>query len=301
MLRIYITGARGYIGSYLSNYLKKENITVTTNNCDICDYTALITELCQAKPDVVIHLAACSTVTKCQNNYDLALQTNVVGTKNLLRAMQQVNCTNIIYASTCAVYGNKNYTVREYDNLCPLSHYGYTKLLGEHVITANRSINSVIFRMTNVCGYNKYLTEERFLLFDTLLKKSRNNNPFYIYGTNYPTIDGTCSRDYITLTDVCAAYYLAALKLYFKLLTKQHIFNLCAAQNYTVKEILDRWCDRLRSISHTELVIKQEKRRNGDVTTIALNNDKICQVLRWKANKSLYNIINSYIKRLKMI
>lgn len=298
MLRVYITGSRGYIGSYLTKYLEKQDVDVVHNECDIRDYNLLLKELLLLKPHVVIHLAACSTVEKCQKDYQLALQVNVVGTKNLLRAMHESKCDKIIYASTCAVYGNKSYKVSENDSLLPLSHYGYTKLLGEHVISNDNNINSVIFRMTNVCGFNKYLKSERFLLFDILLKKTIKDETFCIYGNNYPTTDGTCSRDYISLDDVCYAYYLALMKLHFKILKKQHIFNLCSNRNYSVKEVLYNWQEHLQKNNRKALVVVNSEARTGDVTSISLNNYKIRDCLYWHVNKKLDDIVESYIKEL---
>lgn len=302
MLTVYLTGSRGYIGSYLLKYLEKQNITVIENHCDIRNYELLLNELQIAKADVVIHLAACATVEKCQKDYQLALSTNITGTKNLVKAMRIVNCNKIIYASTCAVYGNKNYKVCENDNLLPLSHYGYTKLLGEHVID-NENLNSVIFRMTNVCGFNQYLTSKRFLLFDTLLEKTKNNEQFYIFGNNYPTLDGTCSRDYISLNDTCRAYYLAIMKLQYNVLKGKHVFNLSSNRNYTVKQITYAWQEQLQNLNkesgkQLSLNVLKTYARKGDVTNISLNNYKVSNTLYWRAEKSLDDIVSTYINEL---
>lgn len=274
-MRILITGDQGYIGSAIKSYLETNEIIGydLVNNQDILDYELLNSTM--KNIDLVIHLAACSTVSTCTNQPELAYQINELGTQNILQAMKANNCNKIIYASTSSVYGQGT-DLTEESPINAESVYGASKYAGEKLIT-NSGLNYTIFRMFNVVGQ---VNSQKFgfdRLFGALISGHVN-----IYGIDYPTKDGTCERDYISLADVCRAYKLAVNSNLSKV-----ILNLSVGYPKSVLEVISEYS------KFNQLTVACINRRIGDPAIVYGNNSKIRELLMWKPLDGLEEIVKS--------
>lgn len=285
-MRVYLTGAKGYLGSYLIYYLKLRNIHVFTNNCNLTDYNALLLEMKRVKPHVVIHLAG---KHNC-NNKRIALRDNSLILKNVVQIMKLSHCDKIIYASTQEVYGNSIIPSEETDTLFPSSTYAITKLLGEHIIVA-QNINSIIFRMCNIASYNIYGTNN-YNIFKHMLNLSLSKQ----IKTNQICNQVNYTTSYLSLDDTCAAYYMAACKMYNCLLSGHHVFNLCADRVYTIKKVVWYFNHTIKNKSKNNIAYKTiTYMYNNDLINSNMCNTKVKKQLGWKAHYDLTDIIISYL------
>lgn len=148
-MKILITGDQGYIGSSLKSFLDHQIIGYDlVNNQDIMDYECLCAHM--KGVDLVIHLAACSTIGACNQDPKLAFELNERGTENVLNAMKANQCPRIIYAGTSSVYGDGE-NITEGDPIDCQNIYAASKYAGELKIVES-GLNYVIFRMFNIIG-----------------------------------------------------------------------------------------------------------------------------------------------------
>ena len=303
-IRIFITGGSGYIGSVLIPTLT-DNISCVIKNYDLkeyydlTDFSQLLSEMAMFKPDLVIHLAAISTVNGC-STLEKTMAVNLTGTKNVLKAMSIIECKHIIYASSCAVYGNLgipgNFPVYENDPIHPISPYGCSKLAGEHIIFNHYHIrnnlgNYIIFRMFNVVGTSKYQSSLNFgedRIFSKLF-----NGEIIIYGKDYPTEDGTCVRDYVSITDICQAY-LNAVKVIMTLKIRECI-NLSSCKPISVLGLIKTWNNMMKSYNYEKVKIIIGNRRLNDPVYIVGFNNKAQIYLNWRPQQSMKEIMINMI------
>ena len=315
MVNILVTGHRGYIGSALTRYLQYHPVVTKVIGYDIVDgddimnLEKLTMVMIRERITVVIHLAASSSVTACNENVKSAIAINGVGTRNVLAAMKRSGCTNIIYASTSSVYGNQpDLPYIESDTPLPCSAYGCTKLLGEFVIHnyfeyQQQPGNYLIYRMFNVvgtCGYSD-IDNTTHAGYDRLFGALQSGK-LTIYGDNYNTSDGTCERDYISLKDVCAAYLQGITKLVNNN-NLRAVVNICTGIPITVKQIITSWNNRHDKISaaKTEYELYNQlpyitytigERRLGDPAIVYGSNNEAKQLLNWHPIRKIDDIIN---------
>jgi UDP-glucose 4-epimerase len=272
-MKILITGDQGYIGSALKEYLDHELTGYDLiNNQDILDYNNLNNSMKDI--DLVIHLAACSTISTCNNDPDLAYKINELGTENVLNAMKANHCSKIIYASTSSVYGAGANLTEESEINCQ-SVYGASKYAGELKVI-NSGVNYIIFRMFNVVGQVNSQLFGFDRLFGALISGHVN-----IYGIDYDTRDGTCERDYISLNDVCLAYKLVIDNI------DNQIYNLCSNIPRSVLEIIDEFK------KYHFLAVDFTDRRLGDPDIVYGNNSKLKSLLNWDVTDDLEAIVKS--------
>ena len=173
-MKIIVTGGRGYIGTKLVERLG-------CNSFDLVDGQDFRKELdCYelSKYDLVIHLGAISDVQLCQGDKNLAFETNVIGTVNVLKYAKK-----IIFTSSAAVYGDNDSKVNISSEINPISYYGHTKVLGEKLI-GESNIDSTVFRIFNIYGYDGKSVMDIF----------ERNNTLKVYGDSV--------RDFIHLDKV---------------------------------------------------------------------------------------------------
>jgi len=309
---ILITGVSGYIGSCLSLYLKKKyEITnldkknskyISINICDLLNFKKLNDILKKKKPKLIIHLAAQSLVDETINK-EKYYQNNVMATKNLIMAMKNNNLTNLIFSSTAAVYKYSGKILNEKSLIEPKSNYAKTKLQCEKIIQ-NSKINSIILRFFNVCSSlkinNKIIGEfhnPETHLIPTIVYKNLLKKNFYIYGKNYNTIDGTCIRDYVHISDICDAIDRSVTYL-FKNDKKFQIINIGSSSRNTNMEILKK----IEKITKIKSFYNIVDRRKGDVDLLVCSNSKAKKILNWEPQKSnINNIIKGEIRWAKFL
>ena len=309
-MRILILGHRGYIGSHLYKHLNqasKERSSEPSKDgsrkryqvfgFDLLDQQDLrnpdqvMSAFQLIQPTCVIHLAAFISVPGSEKDPITYYQNNVATLPTILTAMQAVNCRNIIFASTAAVYQTSNETLTEESTLNPVSIYGKTKLMAEQILLdccSRTSINAIIFRFFNVAGMDPELSFvlNHMHLIPSLVIQQLKQAPIRIYGSDYETADGTCVRDYISIFDLCQAIELGIQKLvksqqYFE------IFNLGTHTGQSVRQIIDEFCEVIAQ----KLPIEIHDRRPGDATTTVANATKAHQILNWQPQHTIRHMI----------
>ena len=228
-MKVLVTGGLGYIGSHTSKYLSQDNHEVVTfdnlvrGNSWAEKYGPnFLGDLrsvedirqCFAKfgPfDAVIHFAALAYVGESVESPKLYFENNIIGTMNLLEVMSEEKCNNLVFSSSCAVYGTPDsLPVAETAPLVPTSPYGLSKLMCENHIqyhTLTNDCSAICLRYFNVVGSDpdmevgeNHAPEPHILpnFFDAAI----NGTEFILFGTDYPTKDGTNVRDYIDVNDL---------------------------------------------------------------------------------------------------
>lgn len=317
MNNILVTGGAGYIGSHLVElFIKyKFNVVIIDNlitghkalvhkkaifyNLDIRKEVELKKIIAKHKIDSVIHLAAYLNVSESQKNKRKYYLNNIIGTKKLVNVCKNTNIKNIIFSSSCSVYGNVNGAVNEKKKLNPSSYYAYTKYMGEELIkkfSKKYRYNYAILRYFNVAGAStsgkigEIETSNGHLIKNLAIQSIKKNPIIKIFGSNYKTKDGTCVRDYIHVSDL-ADIHLKCLS-YLNNSKKSIILNCGYGKGYSVKEIVDKF----KKIKKN-LIIKYSQKRSGDVAQVYSDVKKFNSVLRWKPkHKNILKIIKSAIK-----
>ncbi len=256
-MRVLVTGSHGYIGSVLSKMLKERGYgpiigcdnDLTKDNDEWLftrrlrssfddDFT--VDQILQYKIDVIVHLAATSTVGPDARDPWLYYFNNTARTTTFLYKLKQVGWKgHIIFASTAAVYGNYDRPVMEIDTLSPPSVYGHSKMLCERMLNhaSRHDIKTTTFRFFNVAGaYNGFGEEaEDTHLISKICNAALTNSPVSVYGDLYPTRDGTCIRDYVHVADICdAIIYSAENEVY-------GTYNLGTQRGISVKEMIEQF------------------------------------------------------------
>ncbi|MEB3308985.1 MAG: UDP-glucose 4-epimerase GalE [Snowella sp.] len=313
---ILVTGGAGYIGShtvlelqrrgyhviildnlvYGHRYIVEEVLKVPLIIGDIGD-RRLLDELFQAyKIDAVIHFAAYAYVGESVKKPARYYRNNVEGTLTLLEAMLAHGVTKIVFSSTCATYGIPTILPIPENHLQqPINPYGHSKLMVERILQdfdAAYGIKFVIFRYFNAAGAdpNGLIGEdhnpETHLIPLTLLAAIGKHSHISIFGTDYPTLDGTCIRDYIHVSDLAVAHCLGLEYLVNQ--GKSEIFNLGNENGYSVKEVIQACQDVTQRI----IPVVEQPRRIGDPPLLIGSNKKAQQTLGWSPMYSLTDMVN---------
>lgn len=234
-MNILVTGGAGYIGSHTSKLLKKAGHTpIVFDNLtngwaewvkfgpfvfgDIRNEEALYQALKGFQVDAVIHFAANAYVEESTRLPEMYFDNNVGGTVALLKAMKRAGTRRLVFSSSCATYGNaKTPTIREDHPQEPTNPYGLSKLMCEQVIKTVAPVVGIRFaalRYFNVIGndpegeiYERHEPETHVL--PNLMKAAQTGAPFFLFGTDHPTADGTAVRDYVYVMDLGAAHIKA--------------------------------------------------------------------------------------------
>lgn len=321
-MKILVTGGAGYIGSHTVAQLCTDGYDVVvldnlSTSCeesivrlrkitgkeiplyktDIRDKDNVRKILKDEKIGAIIHFAAFSLVGESMTAPLKYYENNLYGTKQLLEAMVEENVDKIVFSSTAATYGEpKNIPILETDETNPTNTYGETKLSMEKMFkwTANaHGLRYVSLRYFNACGAHESgligeaHNPETHLIPIILQAAAGVRESITVYGTDYPTRDGTCIRDYIHVYDLAKAH-VAALK-YLISGGKSDIFNLGTEIGSTVKEIIESSI----KITGKDIKVVYGERRAGDPAILTASNKKAREVLGWKPEKNLEDIIKT--------
>jgi len=307
--KLLITGSSGYIGSCLNVYLKKKyqvylldfakpkkfNKVKSKNffQCDLKNSKKLDKVIEKISPDLIIHLAAKSTVNEKikKENYT---SNNLIATKNLIDSMNKFNIKKIIFSSTAAVYDKSKKSINEKFNLKPISNYGNSKLSAEKIIKNNNKINYVILRFFNVSGCIKkpmigeFHNPETHLIPVSVFRGIKDKN-INIFGDDYKTKDGTCIRDYVHIKDICSA--IEKSKNYLER-NKSTILNIGGGKGISNKNVVS--C--LKEILNKDIKINYLKKRKGDQPILVCGINKAKKTINWQPkNSKISNILKDEI------
>ena len=327
-MKIVVTGGLGFIGSHTVVELQNENFEVIVidnlsnssievldgiekitgkkplfEQIDLRDKTA-VKDFFKKYPDVsgVIHFAASKAVGESVQNPLLYYENNISSLVYILQELQEKPEANFIFSSSCTVYGQAEVMpIAESTPVQPaMSPYGNTKQIGEEIITDVTKIsnlNAILLRYFNPIGAHP--SNE---IGELPLGVPQNLVPFItqtgvglrkelsVYGNDYPTVDGTCIRDYIHVVDLAKAHVIAMQRLVNKKNSeKLEIFNLGTGTGSSVLEVIHAF----EKASGQKLPYKIVDRREGDITEAYANTDKANTVLGWKTELTLEDAIAS--------
>jgi len=310
MSKVLVTGGAGYIGAHVAAELLQCGYGIRiyddfSNGLhkrvdgkfrdivegDMLDRVKLLAALDGI--DAVIHLAAKKSVEESVKDPLKYYENNVGGTLNLLGAMAAKGVKQLVYSSSAAVYSpNDKEAVVEDDPTAPLSPYGASKLLAEQLISSVGSaeqISNISLRYFNVVGSNiaEFGDNSKDNLVPKVFLALKNGKRPQIYGSDYPTPDGTCIRDYIHVQDLALAH-LAALKKVESGYISQ-VYNVGSGKGYSVKEMMDQIAKSIGRDINPEL----SPARAGDSPKLIASIDKMKEQLGWSPKASLEEMIDS--------
>ncbi len=255
------------------------------------------------KIEGVLHFAALCLVSESMSEPEKYFHNNTYGSLNLLKVMQSQNVKNIIFSSTCAVYGESQYLpLDEKHPTNPSNPYGESKLLTERILKWFGEIygfNYTILRYFNICGSNKDgligdSKKPSQLLLQNAVRGAMNIEKFYLTCPQVDTPDGTPIRDYIDVEDLVNAHLLAYKNLEALKDTEsfREIINLGNGKGWSVKEIVTE----VEKIFNIKINATQGETRKGEYAHVYANNTKAKEMLKWTPQKSLKDSVESLQK-----
>ncbi len=302
-MRVLVTGGAGYIGSHaVRSLLNQGHYVVVLDNLSTGHRTAVdsraifveghtgnkrhVTGILQAFGiEAVMHFAANIEVAESVKNPGKYYSNNLSATIDLLQAMHEENVRKIVFSSTAAVYGIPEKTpIEETQTARPINPYGRSKWMSEMVIQdfcESHQFGYAALRYFNVAGAwpDGHLGEdhqpESHLIPRILISARDQKEPISIFGTDYPTPDGTCIRDYIHVVDLVQAHILALENME---LGQGQIFNLGSDCGFSVRQVIAT-CEK---VTGRRIQVQEEMRRPGDPAQLIASSSKIQQVLGWQ-------------------
>lgn len=297
-MNVFVTGGAGYIGSVCVEELLDagHKVTVFDNLSeghrsavddrarlvvgDFNDRQVIADAIAGAKPDAVIHFAAHALVGESMTNPSKYFRNNVGGGINLLDACVVNGVKKFVFSSTCATYGlPERMPMDETLSQRPVNPYGESKLMFERVLSWYRDLHGiefVAFRYFNAAGasvkFGEHHRIETHLIPNVLKVALGQKEQVDIFGTDYPTPDGTCVRDYIHIADLAQAHILALAP------GKTGFFNLGNGEGFSVREVI-RAC---QEISGRPIKAVEKDRRAGDPPRLVAAAQKAVNELGWK-------------------
>lgn len=248
--------------------------------------------------DAVIHFAANSQVGESMINPLKYYDNNLCGTKTLLESLVTHGINKIVFSSTAATYGEpESIPILETDRTEPTNTYGETKLSMEKMfkwVGKAHDLRFVSLRYFNACGAHvsgnigEAHNPETHLIPLILQVPNGKRDHISIFGTDYPTKDGTCVRDYIHVTDLAQAHILAVKYLMDG--NDSNVFNLGNGVGFTVREVIEA----AEKVTGQTIKVVEEGRRAGDPAQLIASSQKARDVLGWKPeHDSLEEIITT--------
>jgi UDP-glucose 4-epimerase len=301
-VKVLVTGGAGYIGSVVASQLVDAGYEAVVlddfskgHRGAVPEGTRLLQgnlmdagfahEALSEGFDGVLHFAALSLVGESVEQPEIYYRNNVCGTLNLLEAMREAGTERLIFSSTAAVYGEpEEVPIRETAPALPTNPYGSSKLAVDRLIGAvcgARGLAATSLRYFNVAGASSRFGEDHHPethLIPLVLKAAAEGSSVKIFGTDYPTRDGTAVRDYIHVEDLGRAHLLA-LKAAEP--GEHGVYNLGNGAGFSVREVVDA----ARRVTGRSIDAVEASRRAGDPPTLVASSEKIQADLGWKPEK----------------
>ena len=305
-MKILVTGGAGYIGGTVAGLLaQKGHQAVVFDNLshgkrellpagvefvegELSDRGAIENLFIAAKDagnpfTGVLHFAALIEAGESMVQPEIFFRNNTASTLSLLEAILAHGPKRVVFSSTAAVYGEPEVTpIREDARLQPTNAYGESKLLVEHMLRWFNQIHGLRYaslRYFNVAGaiegYGEAHEPESHLIPLVLDVALGRRSSIKIFGTDYPTKDGTCIRDYIHVRDLADAHLLALAALEVR---DRVIYNIGNGQGFTVREVIDS----VRRVTGRPIPVEECPRRAGDPAVLVASSEKIKQELGWQ-------------------
>ena len=311
-MNILVTGGAGYIGSATAAALVKGGHSVTVYDslvtghraavpdgatfveADLADSHALVKTLTDQSFEAVMHFAAFIEAGESMKDPGRFFQNNFSNSLTLMENAVRAGVKRFVLSSTAAVYQSSNDPLTEESPLGPTNVYGHTKLMVEQALGWYRQIHGLHFaalRYFNACGALPGRGEahqpESHLIPLVLRVPLGQRDAVQIYGTDYPTPDGTCIRDYIHIADLVSAHLLALDGLGER---DGLIYNLGSGNGYSVREVIET----ARRVAGHAIPAQELARRSGDSARLVASSEKIKRELGWKPqHTNLQEIISS--------
>lgn len=315
--KILITGGLGYIGSHttLDFLTNTDHQVVIVDNCSnsdlstlkkiqviskqnvsfyeasVGDYDQILQIMKSENIDAVIHFAAAKSVAQSLQQPHFYYENNVSSLMTLLNAARSCNVKHFIFSSSATVYSETNqFPVDEDGVLGYINPYGQTKLTGEDILLREHhqsALNIGILRYFNPIGneltgqLGDRLTSSATNIMPMLYRALQQNKPFFIFGDDYPTEDGTAIRDYIHVNDLASAHRNVLNYLYNE--PGSHIFNVGLGKGISVLDLVNSF----NRVNHVDIEIKYQQRRAGDLSICYADTKKIKTHLGWQAKYNL--------------
>jgi UDP-glucose 4-epimerase len=302
-MKLLVTGGAGYIGSIVSSQLLAagHEVVVLDNlerghrqavpaearlvEADLLDRSALKSAIAEGF-DGVLHFAALALVAESVSHPERYYRTNVAGTLNLLEAMVKAEVGRLVFSSTCAVYGEpEEIPISEQAPARPINAYGASKLAVDSMIghfCRAHELGAVSLRYFNVAGAKGHQGEDHdpeTHLIPNIFRALMDINPHVeIYGTDYPTPDGTAIRDYIHIEDLADAHLLA---LDATSRGEHEIFNLGNGNGFSVREVISA----AERVTGQSVPVREAPRRPGDPPRLVAASQRIRAELEWEPRK----------------
>jgi len=307
---IAITGGCGYVGSHIAAEIRRTtqhklliidrraaqlpHAAVLADEIVPHDYSsgAAFQALTKLRPWTVIHCAANSLVGPSVTDPQPYYQNNVVNLMRLLDHLRSEQLDKLIFSSSSSVYGECDHDANREDQLPdPINPYGRTKMIGEIMIRDwcwAYGLSAVSFRYFNAVGAGLGLGQEPGAthIIARIIESQIRGEPFTIYGTDYPTADGTCVRDYVHVTDIARAHVMGMAWLIEN--TGYHVYNLGGGGGYSVREIIAA----VESVTGKPVQVQEGPRRFGDRARTQADITAVARDLRWAPIKDLRDIVS---------
>ena len=304
---VLVTGGAGYIGAHACKALRASGyVPVTFDNLstgwrdavrfgplevgDLTDRARLDVVFAKWRPIAVMHFAAVSLVGEAMADPGRYWRLNVLGALNLIEASLAAECRDFVFSSTCATYGDQDGVVLDEDTpQRPLNAYGKSKLAIEQMLGdfgASHGLNAVIFRYFNVAGADpdgevgECHTPETHLI-PLMLDAIDGKRPaLTVFGTDYPTKDGTGIRDYVHVSDLVDAH-VAGMR-WLEAGQGSRVFCLGTGKGFSVREVIEQ----SRIVTNREVPVIYGDRRAGDAVSLVCGSARAKAELGWAPKRS---------------